>query len=923
MERAPARQGGNGVWGACSPARVQDRGGPAGAPVAGEKEDFMKLLVLDGNSILNRAFYGIKLLSTKDGSYTNGIYGFLTVLQKMKDECSPDAVAIAFDMRAPTFRHKMYDGYKAQRKGMPEELAQQLPNLKELLRDLGYRLVECEGYEADDILGTLARACRENGWDCVIATGDRDSLQLVGNGVTVRLATTKFGQPQVTVYDESKIMEEYGVTPAQMIDIKAIQGDTSDNIPGVAGIGPKGAGDLVRKYGSLDYIYENLDTLDIRDSMRAKLTAGRENAFLSRTLGTICTEAPIDTTLADYIPQSGDLGAAARLMAKLELFSLIDRLGLQNQPTAAEVSAADSAPLPVTFCDDPAALLRRLEKDGTACFLADIHNCSIQNIVFNNDNTICILNTEGDSSFLQKFFASKKIVKNTHDLKPVFSALDAMGLQGENLHMDTMLAGYLLNPSASGYGIQRMAAEYSVPIPPVEETAAEPEQLSMEDLIAPSNKTSLPRTMLEDAAVLPDLTARLGAEIEKNGQQKLLDEIEIPLANVLARMENIGFAVDADGIAEFGKNLEGQISDIQARIYQSVGWEFNINSPKQLGEALFERLGLRAGKKTKSGYSTSAEVLEALRNEHPAVELVLAYRTLSKLKSTYCDGLLKQIGPDGRIHSNFNQTETRTGRISSTEPNLQNIPVRTDLGREMRRFFRAADGCVLVDADYSQIELRVLAHVAEDPAMIAAFQNGDDIHRITAAQVFNMPENMVTPLMRSRAKAVNFGIVYGIGAFSLAKDIGVTRKEADDYIKAYLNHYSGVREYMNRTVEQARDCGYAETIFGRRRYLPELASSNHNLRAFGERVARNMPIQGAAADIIKIAMIRVEDRLRREGMASRLILQIHDELIVEAPEEEAERAAALLTEEMQNAVHLLVPMVADAHIGKTWYDAKG
>lgn len=882
----------------------------------------MKLLALDGNSILNRAFYGIKLLSTKDGTYTNGIYGFLTVLQKMKEECSPDAVAVAFDLRAPTFRHKLYDGYKAQRKGMPEELAQQLPYLKQLLQDLGYRLVECEGYEADDILGTLARACRENKWECVIATGDRDSLQLVGDGVTVRLASTKFGQPQVTVYDEAKILEEYGVKPAQMIDIKAIQGDTSDNIPGVTGIGPKGAGELVKKYGNLDFIYDNLSTLEIRDSMRAKLAADKEKAYLSRTLGTICTEAPIDTVLSDYIQQPGDPGAAARLMAKLELFSLMERLGLPNQP-ALEKEAASSEPLSVSLCRDPNALLRRLEKRGTVCFLAEIRSKKIENLIFAENKNISILKASENREFLEKFFASEKIEKCTHDLKPVFSALDRMEISARNMKMDTMLAGYLLNPSAPEYGVQRMAAEYSVPVPSVEETSCEPDQISMEDLLSPGNKTPVSRPLLENMAVLPALASRLTEEIRKNGQQKLLDEIEIPLANVLARMENIGFAVDADGISAFGKNLEGQISEIQQRVYQSVGEEFNINSPKQLGEALFEKLGLRTGKKTKSGYSTSAEVLESLRDEHPAVELVLAYRTLTKLKSTYCDGLLKQIEADGRIHSNFNQTETRTGRISSTEPNLQNIPVRTELGREMRRFFLAGKGCVLVDADYSQIELRVLAHVANDKAMLEAFRNGDDIHRITAAQVFNMPENMVTPLMRSRAKAVNFGIVYGIGAFSLAKDIGVSRKEADDYIKAYLNHYSGVREYMDRVVEQAKDRGYAETIFGRRRYLPELTSSNHNLRAFGERVARNMPIQGAAADIIKIAMIRVEDRLRREGMASRLILQIHDELIVEAPEHEAERASALLTEEMENAVHLLVPMVADAHIGKTWYDAKG
>lgn len=858
----------------------------------------MKLLVLDGNSILNRAFYGIKLLTTKDGHFTNAIYGFLTMLKKMWDETQPDAVAIAFDRREPTFRHLEYDGYKAQRKGMPEELAEQLPVLKELLELLGYPLVEQAGFEADDILGTLAKASREQGAECVIATGDRDSLQLVGDGVTVRLAATKFGQPQVTVYDAEKIREEYGVEPPQMIEIKALQGDSSDNIPGVAGIGPKGAGELIRSFHDIDHIYENLDTIDIKEGMRKKLREGKESAYLSRKLGTICTDVPIDTKLEMYRLQSGDKAAAARLMARLELFSLIPKLGLDAaaQETPEQSKMADS--LPVKVLADGAGLLIPLQEQGRADLTAVYDGNEISSLLLPMDGTVFVLKPE--KAFLRALCGNAKIVKNIHNSKPFYAALERLGVEVKNFGMDTLLAAYLLNPTSSDYGVERLAAEYEVPVPSANGEYADAAR----------------------AALLPALVDRLTTEIEQNGQLDLLKKIELPLAKVLAGMETVGFAVDAAGIEEYGKGLQTRIDEIQSRIYEQVGYEFNVNSPKQLGQALFEKLGLHTGKKTKSGYSTNAEVLESLRYDHPAVEMILEYRGLTKLKSTYCDGLLKVIGPDGRIHSSFNQTETRTGRISSTEPNLQNIPVRTEQGRELRRFFIARPGWVLVDADYSQIELRVLAHVADDKNMIEAFRENADIHRSTAAQVFRMPEEMVTPIMRSRAKAVNFGIVYGIGAFSLSKNIGVTRKEADDYIKAYLAHYDGVRSYMNHVVELAKERGYAETLFGRRRYLPELTSSNFNLRSFGERVAMNMPIQGTAADIIKIAMIRVAERLTREKMQAQLILQVHDELIVEAPQEEAEAAAKLLTEEMQNAVSLSVPMLAEAKIGKTWYDAK-
>ena len=863
----------------------------------------MKLLVLDGNSIFNRAFYGIKLLTAKDGTFTNAIYGFLTMLHKIKEDTNPDAVAVAFDMRAPTFRHKEYDGYKAQRKGMPPELAQQLPILKELLTLLGYRIVECEGYEADDILGTLARVCTEEGHECVLATGDRDSLQLVNPSVTVRLAATKFGQPVVTVYDEAKIKEDYGVTPHQLIDIKALQGDSSDNIPGVSGIGAKGAADLIQKYGSIEAIYQNFDQLDLKPAMRKKLEEGKESAFLSYKLGTICLQAPIDTNLEHYHVSEGDVQAAVRLMAKLELFSLIKKWGLDQIEVEQEALITEQS-LQIQECDDTQSLLQQLQQTGSAYFLVSYRDKQVETLYFHLENTICTVNTAKHADFLKAFCESEDIKKYTHDVKPLYAALYRQNIGLVQVEMDTMLAGYLLNPSSSNYEIERMATEYGVEQPQMDSRLIEQD------------------SMVKWAAIYPALYRVIDDKISQNTQHKLLHEIELPLAKVLAQMEELGFAVDKAGIAEYGEIMQNKIDRLQDLVYEEVGYQFNLNSPKQLGVALFIKLGLPAGKKTKTGYSTNAEVLEKLRYEHPVVELILEYRTLAKIKSTYCDGLLKVVEEDGRIHSSFNQTETRTGRISSTEPNLQNIPVRTDVGRELRKFFVAKEGCVLVDADYSQIELRVLAHVANDSGMIEAFKENDDIHRNTAAQVFHMPREMVTPLMRSRAKAVNFGIIYGIGAFSLAKNIGVTRKEAEEYIKTYLDHFSGVRNYMTNVVEHAKETGYVETLFGRRRYLPELSSSNFNLRSFGERVAMNMPIQGTAADIIKIAMIRVVHRLEKEGLRARLILQVHDELIVEAPEEEAPLVQQLLTEEMEQAIHLSVPMVAEATIGKTWYDAK-
>ena len=850
----------------------------------------MRILVVDGNSIVNRAFYGIRPLTNKDGQFTHAIYGFLTMLNKIQNEENPDAVAIAFDLKAPTFRHKAYSLYKANRKGMPPELASQMPPLKELLGLLGYKIVTCEGYEADDILGTFASACDKSGDECVIATGDRDSLQLASDKTTIHLCTNK----QDIRYTPEKIMEDYGVTPLELIEIKAIQGDTSDNIPGVAGIGPKGAGDLIQKYHSVQYIYDHLDELDIKDGVRKKLTASKENAIMSRMLGEICRTAPIDTDITAYTVEIKDKQACADYMAKLELFSLMEKYGLTDIPQT-EVKAEEAQKLEVVENEANIPI-----KNNDKLYLSfEISDKELKAFAVLINGKVY---TSRDADLFDDILKNPELKKYTRGSKALFAYADKKGFEAAAIEFDTELAAYLLNPSEKDYSDEHLCMIYDVALPVTDD----------ED-----------KKQYRALAVYDKLCEKLENEIKANEQQKLLEEIEIPLAKVLAKMENVGFAVDRQGIADYGSMLSQQIDELEKTIYEQAGGQFNINSPKQLGKVLFEDLGLPVKKKTKSGYSTNAEVLESLRYDNPIVDNVLRYRALAKLNSTYCEGLLKVIADDGRIHSSFNQTETRTGRISSTEPNLQNIPVRTELGREMRKFFCAKDGWLLVDADYSQIELRVLAHISGDENMIEAFKNNDDIHAITASQVFNMPLEMVTPLMRSRAKAVNFGIVYGIGAFSLGKDIGVSMREASQYIKNYLAHYSGVDEYMKRVVERAKLDGYVETMFGRRRYLPELSTGKAMMRAFGERVARNMPIQGTAADIIKIAMVRVDERLKRENMQARLILQVHDELIVEAPEAESEKAAKILQEEMENAVALSVPLTADAAIGKTWYDAKG
>lgn len=866
----------------------------------------MKLLVIDGNSIVNRAFYGIRLLSTKGGEYTNAIYGFLNIFLKLKDTCSPDAVAVAFDVHAPTFRHKMFDEYKAGRHAMPDELRSQIPRLKELLRLLGIKTLECEGWEADDILGTLACACRKNSDECFIATGDRDSLQLAHGGVKVLLARTKAGQPATDIYDEGAIMEEYGITPQALIQVKALQGDSSDNIPGVAGIGAKTALDLIQRFGSVDYIYEHIDEIDVKNGVREKLKNGKEKAYLSLELGTIRTDAPVEADINAYRKSGGDSQRAAAEFARLELFSLINKFGLDKNDAVEPNEPEKERNITKKEFPGENELLELLEgsENNEAYFYPVIIDNEVSALCFAFGDEVAVISEAEPcfKSFIKRFFESG-VKKFSYSVKHLHRLAQTLGVECRNVCGDLMLSAYLLRPSDSNYAIDRLCLEYGVLLPEYK------------------NGLGSDEAEISYAAVLKPLFEKTGILLKEAEQTELLNEIELPLARVLARMEITGFKVDKNGIEEFGSRLSLRIKELTASIFELAGREFNINSPKQLGVVLFEEMGIPCRKKTKSGYSTSADVLEELAEDYPVISLILEYRSLSKLKSTYCDGLLKVIAPDGRIHTSFNQVEARTGRISSLEPNLQNIPIRTELGREMRKFFAADENKVLIDADYSQIELRVLADLADDENMINSFNNGEDIHRTTAAQVFNLPSEMVTPLMRSRAKAVNFGIVYGIGAFSLAKDIGVTNKEAKAYIDGYLSHFSSVAAYMNKMIETAKDKGYAETLFKRRRYLPELASGNHAMRAFGERVARNMPIQGTAADIIKIAMVRVDRRLSEENMTARLILQVHDELIVEAPEGEAERALAIVKEEMENACKMKVELIADGKIAKTWYDA--
>ena len=864
-----------------------------------------KLLILDSNSILNRAFYGVRYLSAKDGTPTNAIYGFLNILLKLIKEQEPDYICAAFDVKAPTFRHKQYEGYKAQRKPMPEGLAAQMPLAKDVLRAMGVTILEKEGYEADDIIGTVARLCEESEISCFIATGDKDDLQLASDKTKVILTVTKSGYNETIIYDDKAVKEKYHVTPTEFIDVKALMGDPSDNIPGVKGVGEKTAMSLIEKHHSIEYIYENIDGIGLKGAMLQKMKDGRKMAFMSKELATINRNTPIEFNaeecVFDGFENNGEL---YEILKRLELNSIIKKLDL---------SGGDNVKENEDIFKDFSYQVgdKNMISGDKVTVVLDFDGDNISSAAVGAGNNAVVLNEQDD---IKELLEDDSVAKVMFDVKEAIVKLNGR-IDIKNISDDTAIAAYLVDPAKNEYTIEKLASEYFGTV--IEKP--EVKQLSLLDDV----ETDRSEYLAKCAVALGVLNECIGDKIKENGQEKLYQEVELPLVTVLAHLEINGFLVDDNQLKEFADKLGEKIDALTNEIYMLAGEEFNINSPKQLGVILFEKLELKPVKKTKTGYATNADVLEKLRDKHPIVNFIMEYRQLAKLKSTYCDGLTAVVNPNThRIHSVFTQTVTVTGRLSSTEPNLQNIPTRTELGREIRKMFVAKEGYVLVDADYSQIELRVLAHIANDETMINAFRNNEDIHAVTASQVLGIPLEDVTKEQRSSAKAVNFGIVYGIGEFSLAQDLHISVKEAKAYIESYLEKYHGVRNYMESIKEQAKKDGYVKTMLNRIRYIPELKSPNYNIRQFGERVALNTPIQGTAADIIKLAMVRVDNRLINEGLKSKLILQVHDELIVEAHKDEVDKVKQILSEEMQGAMELNVPLKVDMSTGHSWYDAK-
>ena len=892
-----------------------------------------KLMVLDGNSIVNRAFYGVSQnLTTRTGQPTNAILGFLNILNKLLEEERPDALCVTFDRKAPTFRHLAYEGYKAQRKGMPDELASQMPLLKEVLAAMNVPMYELDGWEADDLIGTISVKDAAAGWATVIVTGDKDSLQLVTDATTVKLVSTRMGRTTTKDMTPDAFREQYGFDPIHIVDLKALMGDTSDNIPGVKGVGEKTAMSLVQRYCSIVALYAAMPAPEMAPGTPAKpgvvkkLAEGEEMARMSYDLATIHTDAPIDFDPERNLRREPDNDALYQLFLDLEFAKLIDKYGL-TVPQGGKKNAGEA--FDCSCVSETVDSRERMEE------LLDLwwERDWVSVLALPSLDVVCVAweEPEGErraalffagrwdchNDLLRALFADGRIRKAVHGLKALWRTLLAEGITPDGFGFDTEVAAYLLAPTDGSYDLEKLGLTYFNFQPPKASDYLD------EGAFGPLADPTVPAAALTAHAVLIGaLRAALAKRLEKLDLLELYQQIELPLCSVLAEMEREGVLVDRGALVQFGEMLSERIGQVQARIYALAGEDtFNINSTQQLGQILFERLGLPPVKKTKTGWSTNAEVLEKLRGQHPIIEEILEYRQLTKLKSTYADGLGKVIAPDGRIHTSFQNTVTATGRLSSTEPNLQNIPVRTELGAELRKMFVAPAGKVLVDADYSQIELRLLAHIAGDQAMINGFRSGEDIHTITAAQVFGVARSEVTPLMRRSAKAVNFGIVYGISPFSLSQDIGVTVAEAKEYMDKYFAHYAGVRAYMDAVVEQAREQGFVSTLYGRRRWVPELKSSNFNTRSFGERVALNAPIQGTAADIIKLAMIRVRDRLKAEGLEGRLVLQVHDELIVECPESEAEAVSRLVEEEMEGVAALSVPLLAETHAGRSWAES--
>ena len=890
-------------------------------------------MIVDGNSILNRAFYGLSKtanLTNSEGVHTNAVFGFINIISKYLAEEEPKYLCVAFDLKAPTFRHKEYDQYKAQRKGMPPELAEQVPIIKQVLDAMNIKRVEVEGYEADDILGSISLCAEENGMEAIFLTGDRDSLQLASETTRIKLPVTRGNKTETDEYDSQKVFEKYGVTPVKLIDVKGLMGDPSDNIPGVPGIGEKTALELIKKFNSIEDIYENIDLID-KKGVREKLEANRDLAFLCKRLATIERRMSDICNMEQYLRVDFDRDKLYDIFKKLEFKTFIEKFGLKDNASSQALNNMTVEYTKIISIADLEQHIKAIKssKSMTVYYHMDLSGSFLDDLCIytcedNSIPAVFIFSKDFSSSTaiktLKEIFEDKEIKKYGHDLKAFIKHLKASGIEINGLSFDTMIAAYILEPTRSSYRISELSEDIlNKEITPAENLYDKHGKKLEQNLEMDTNTICA-----TCAQIIFELVQAFAPIIKENEQEELFYNIELPLVEVLADMELWGFKVDVEGLQTFSKELDGKITVLENEIYMLAGENFNINSPKQLGVILFEKLGLPSAKKTKTGYSTGAEVLEKLSQKHEIVDRILEYRQLMKLKSTYADGLLTVIDKNtGKIHSSFNQTVTATGRISSTEPNLQNIPIKLELGRKIRKVFIPSDkNYVLLDADYSQIELRVLAHITGDKNMIEAFNSNEDIHTTTASKVFGIPINEVSPMMRSRAKAVNFGIVYGIGDFSLAQDIGVTKKEAKRYIDEYLDKYSSVKEYMSETVEKGREMGFVTTVFNRRRYLPELKSSNFHMRAFGERVAMNTPIQGTAADIIKISMVKVYNELKKRKLKSRLILQVHDELIIETEKTELDEVSKLLKDCMENAVSLAVPITVDVKHGETWYETK-
>lgn len=879
-----------------------------------------KLLLIDGNSIINRAFYGImgsKMLMTEDGTYTNAVYGFLSILFKELDDIKPEYLAVAFDLKAPTHRHKMYDKYKANRHGMPEELAMQMPILKETLKAMNVCIIEKEGYEADDILGTLAKWGQKEDLEVTVLTGDRDSFQLIDKNIKVRIPRTKMGKTETEDYTVEKIEEEYGLEPLDLIEVKGLMGDTSDNIPGVPGVGEKTALNLIKQYKSIDEVYNHID--EQKGKLKEKLSENKDLAYLSRTLGTIDINAPIEKDLGAFQVEEWNKPEVLEIFKKLKFNRFIDRFALQENIGA------------TSFSDSQINTEIEHEKIVDKTKLAELKQEIQENKViyyYLTEEKFIIYSPKTNKCFsienIQDFkdiFEDKNILKCSYKQKEEFIILWNKGIEAKNLMFDIAIAGYILNSNINKYTIEYLANEYinfdiAEYLSNTEETGVE--QITLFDN---AEEPKEDKTYIYAYAIYK-LYNVLTQKMEEAGSIDLFNKIEMPLTEVLASMQYEGIYIDKQELLDFGKELQEKIDILTQEIYELTGEEFNINSTKQLGEILFEKLKLTAKKKTKTGYSTDVDVLEKIKYEHPVIEKILEYRQLQKLNSTYVEGLIPYIDETGRIHSKFHQTVTTTGRISSTDPNLQNIPTRMELGRKLRKVFKPEQGYIFVDADYSQIELRVLAHISEDKNMIEAFCNNEDIHSQAASKVFNIPLEEVTKEERTKAKAVNFGIVYGISEFGLGEQLGVSRKKAKEYIEQYLDKYSGIKEFMINIVEETKEKGYVETLYHRRRYVPELKSNNYMVRQFGGRVAMNTPIQGTAADIMKIAMINVYNKLKENNLKSKLIVQVHDEILVETLESEKEQVKQIVKEEMENVIKLKVPLLAEVEEGYNWYEAK-